>query len=168
MTLPNIASINNYGSGVLVDAVPLVDSSSEMPASALNALRNDAASMTATAPRVIFQYTGSASNPSVQSSSTWTAGIDAVWGNSPSYLPVMTRTGTGAYTVQLPSSVADQIGNTNLVNIRAVRGNLLSGTTAAVIICNITSSSTFTIKQFLCTTGAANDLVGVTVFIEVF
>src|SRR5258708_6071787 len=99
MTLPNSSSISNYGSGILVDATPLVDPTSELGAAALNPLRNDVAAMTSTVPRVIFQFTGSATTPTIASSSTWTAGNDSVYGNAPAVVPTLLRTGTGAITV---------------------------------------------------------------------
>lgn len=158
-TLPNIASINNYGSGVLTDAVPLVDPTSELGAAALNPLRNDCSAMTATATRLVFQFAGSATAPALTSSATWTSGIDSVWGNAGAYNPTLTRTGTGLITVQLPSTVQDQIGSpSTLVNIRFAECVVCSGTTPANTICNVTSSSTFTIRLY--NTGTLSDFVG--------
>lgn len=173
MTLPNSSSINAYGSGVLVDAVPLVDPTSELGAAALNPLRNDVAAMTATVPRLLFQYRGNSSgNPTVATSATWTAGNDSVWGNAPANTPVMTRTSTGIYTVQLPSTVSDQIGNNNLVNIRFAKAFLIddSGGSPANVICTVTSASTFRIKQYFLNSGAwqLSDFNSVLFGVEVF
>lgn len=174
MTLPNSSSINAYGSGVLVDAVPLVDPTSEIGAAALNALRNDVSAMSATAPRLIFQYKGNSSgNPSVQASSTWTAGHDSVWGNAPAVVPVMTRSSTGIYNVQLPSTVADQIGNnSNLVNIRFAKAFMIDdgGGSPASVICTVTSASTFRIKQYFLNSGSwqLSDFNNILFAVEVF
>ena len=172
MTLPNSSSINAYGSGVLVDAVPLVDPTSELGAAALNPLRNDVAAMTVVSPRLIFQFKGSNTTPTVQSSATWTAGNDSVWGNSVAVTPVMTRSGTGVYIVQLPASVSDQIGNTNLVNIRGATCTMMddSGGAPAGIITTVTSASTLRIKLFFLTGGAwaASDFNNILFFVTVY
>lgn len=173
MTLPNSSSINAYGSGVLVDAVPLIDPTSEMGAAVLNPLRNDVAAMTAVSPRLIFQYKGSTSTPTVQASSTWTAGHDSVWGNAPAVVPVLARTSTGVYTVQLPSTVADQIGNnSNLVNIRFAKAFMIddSGGSPASVICTVTSASTFRIHQYFLNSGSwqLSDFNNIMFAVEVF
>lgn len=169
MTLPNSSSINAYGSGVLVDAVPLVDPTSEIGAAALNPLRNDVAAMTTVSPRLIFQYQASATSPAVVSSATWTAGNDSVWGNANANLPIITRNSTGFYTVQLPSTVSDQIGNSNLVNIRYAKCFLIddSGTVPAIVTCTVISASTFRIKQYLAA-GSLSDFAGSLFVVEVF
>lgn len=166
MTLPNSSSINAYGSGILVDAVPLVDPTSEIGAAALNPLRNDVSAMTATVPRLLFQFNGSASSPIVSTSSTWTAGIDSVWGNAPALNPVLTRTGTGVITVQLPSTVQDQLFNAILVNIRNAEVSV-GGSTLGRAQTLITSASTFTVYLFS-SGGSANDLVGNVMFVKVY
>jgi hypothetical protein len=172
MTLPNSSSINAYGSGVLVDAVPLVDPTSELGAAALNPLRNDVSAMTATSPRLIFQYLGTSGTPAVASSATWTAGNDSHWGNAFAVQPVMARTSTGIYTVQLPSTVSDQIGNNNLVNVRFAVANMINdaGGSPAVCICTVTSSSTFRIKQYFLNSGSwqLSDFSGILFAVTVF
>jgi len=127
MTLPKSSSINAYGSGVLVDAVPLVDPTSELGAAALNPLRNDVAAMTATVPRCILQFTGTSSpTASIFSSATWTAGNDSNWGNAFAVQPVIYRVSTGQYMIKLPSTVSDQIGGTNLVSVRMASCQMIS------------------------------------------
>lgn len=172
MTLPNSSSINAYGSGVLVDAVPLVDPTSEMGAAALNPLRNDVAAMTATAPRCIFQFLGGAqeNNPPV-STSTWTAGCDSVWGNAAPVRPLITNVSPGVYTVQMPATVSDQIGNNNnLVSVRLATAHL-SATDAppspAVFSCDVMSASTFRIRCWDLT-GTLNNFPGFLISVMVF
>jgi hypothetical protein len=147
MTLPASSSINNYGSGVLVDAVPLVDPTSEMPAAAMNPFRNDCSAMTATAIRCLFQFKAIDSDgaASIYSSATWTAGMDSVWGNAVAVQPTIVRSDTGIYNVTMVASVPDQIGGTNLVNVRFVEGSKITGVGGAFITCVVTSASTFNI-----------------------
>lgn len=166
MSLPNKASLNDYG-GILSDAVPVEDSTIEISADSLNACRNDVAAMTNTVPILIFQYAGASTNPVITSSSTWTAGVDSVWGNAPANNPTFVRNSAGVYTVTLPTSVNDSLGNSILVNIRAVSGTIISNPTPGHILCQVTSSTTFTIKQFTAS-GSANDLVGSLIFIQVY
>lgn len=167
MTFPAPATINNYGSGVLIDAVPLVDPTSEMPASALNNLRNDCASMTTQCPICIFQFVGSATAPSLVSTATWTAGINAGWGNNPLNNPSFTRTATGTVQVTMPTDVPDQIGGTNLVNIRGVVIKSMEASfnphSASGVV---NSSNQFT--MYLGSGGSASDAAGVVFFVEIF
>lgn len=165
MTLPSSADIESYG-GVLVDAVPLIDPESELSADSLNEVRSDVAAMTRTSPRAIFQFTGSASSPTVTSSSTWNAGHDAVWGNANAVKPTLSRSSTGVITVTFPSSITDTLGNTVPVVLRAGRGSIASGSTPGFIIVEVTSASTLTIRMFNST--VASDLVGSLILIEVF
>lgn len=169
MTLPNSSSINAYGSGVLVDAVPLVDPTSEMGAAALNPLRNDVAAMTTTAPRCIFQFTGGIqSDNHPTSSATWVSGCDTVWGNAAPVQPSITWVSTGTYSIQLPSTVSDQIGNSNLVNVRFAivqLANLFSF--PGVFIVQINSASTFTIKCYKLD-GSLNDFESFLLSVVVF
>ena len=170
MTLPNSSSINAYGSGVLVDAVPLVDPTSEMGAAALNPLRNDVAAMTTTSPRLIFQFRGLAGSPSVASTPTWTAGNDSHWGNTFAVQPVFTHTTTGTYLVQLPATVSDQIGNNNLlVNVRFAVCHMVDNPsgTPGIGICEITSSSTFTIRLYTLG-GSLDDFIGTLFAVTVY
>jgi hypothetical protein len=168
MTLPLKASINNYGSGVLIDEVALVNPESELSAKDLNNLRNDTAAMTATAPILLFQFDGYAGTPiAIASSATWISGWDSTWGNNHTYVPVITRTSIGLLSVQLSASVPDFIGNTNLVNIRNAEACLVSGTTPGSFICNVTSASTFTIRMYNLS-GTLTDNVGNLVFVKVF
>ena len=168
MTLPNSSSINSYGSGILVDAIPMIDPTSELGAAALNPLRNDVSAMTAVVPRCIFQFHGSASTPSIYSSATWTAGMDSVWGNTLAVQPTLSRTATGIVVVTMPASVSDQIGNNILVNVRAVEVSKMGGSTPGVFSCVVNSASQFTINIYAASTAVANDFVDSIMFVKVF
>ena len=168
MTLPLISSLNTYG-GTLQDAVPLIDPTSELPAAALNPLRNDVSAMTATAPRLLFQFLGtSGSSAPIASTATWTSGIDSVWGNSPALNPVITHIDTGIYQATLPASVPDQIvgSSENLVNVRFGRVFAMSNGTFPIGNVVVQSSNTF--KMYLQVSGSLDDCVGVLLVVEVY
>jgi hypothetical protein len=166
MTLPNSSSINAYGSGILVDAVPLVDPTSELGAAALNPLRNDVSAMTAVSPRLLFQFLGVGSNPVVSATATWTAGNDSVWGNAPAVTPTMVRSSAGVILVTLPATVQDQLGNSILVNIRNADVHV-GGSTPGRGQVSVTSASTFTIYLFN-SSNAASDLTSSLIFVKVY
>lgn len=168
MTLPNSSSLNAYGSGTLIDAVPLVDPTSELGAAALNPLRNDVSAMTAVVPRCLFQFTGTAGTPVVSTSATWTAGNDSVYGNAPAVTPTMVRNSTGNITVTLPASVSDQLTGSSpiLLNIRNAEVSV-GGSTVGKGQVTINSASTFTIFLFN-SSNAASDLVSSLIFVKVY
>lgn len=165
MTLPNSSSINAYGSGVLVDAVPLVDPTSEMGAAALNPLRNDVSAMTATAARAIFQFVGDATS-GIASTATWTAGFDSVWGNSAAVQATVQASTGGKYLITFPASVSDQIGNNILVNIRNAKATI-GGASLGTAVVTITSASTFEI-QLYDSVNTPTFLPNSLIFVEVF
>ena len=165
MGLPNSSDISTYG-GILADAVPLIDPNSEISAASLNVLRTDAAAMTRVARRCIFQFTGSATLPTIASTSVWSAGNDAVYGNANAYVPVVARTALGVVTVQLPASIIDALGNTILLNIRTGDARINASTPGFVNVV-VTSSSTATLYLFNAS-GAASDLAGLLMSVELY
>jgi hypothetical protein len=169
MTFPSKSSLNSYGDGVLVDQFAVVNPQSELTAANLNNLRNDCAAMTTTAPILHFQFDGysGTTNPVVVSSSTWATGWDSAWGNNNIYVPTITWVSTGELHVQLPAQVPDQIGGTNLVNIRYARATICSKDTAGVLSCYVMSSSTFGITLFGLN-NALYDFPGSLIVVEVF
>lgn len=168
MTLPNSSSINAYGSGILVDAVPTVDPTSEMPAAAMNAMRNDVSAMTATAPRCIMQYNGTST---IVHSNTWASGFDSNWGNALPVQPVISHIFTGAYSIQFPSTVQDQLGNSILVNIRNARATMMASAVNAPAqgLCSVWVNAASVITVFTTDySGTPADFTGATIFLEIF
>lgn len=159
------STIATYG-GALVDAIPVVDPSSEISAASLNRLMSDTAATTQTRPMAVFQFAGSATAPALASTGTFPVGFRSLWGNGSLMLPTFVRTGTGAITVTLPASTTDDLGNTVLLNVSGVRASVMSGTTFGAILPNIVSSNQFTLSMQ--SGSSASDLAGSLIFVEVF
>lgn len=168
-TLPTLPTISSYGSvAVMVDAVPLKDASSEWSATSINPLRNDLTSAAQTSAKCLFQFDGYNGPVAITPTATWATGFDGHWGNTePILYPTLTRASQGVINVQMPASVPDAIGGSNLINVRAVKASVASGTAPATFICTVTSASTFTISIFN-PSGTATDLVGSLILVEVF
>ena len=166
MTLPLSANLSTYG-GVLIDATPMTDPESEISASSLNQLRYDAACMTRTSPRVIFQFTGSATAPALASTATWATGHDAHYGNTNPVAPVLTRASTGVINIAFPATVTDELGTPVSLNVRMAQAQIASGSTPGFLIAIVTNSSTIQLKMFN-TSGAATDLVGSVINVAVY
>ena len=170
MTLPNISNINSYG-GPFADALPQQDPQTELASSAYNATINDCSAMTATVPRLVFQFIGSAGTPALASTATWAAGVDSVWGNAPANNPVLTHLTTGAVHVELPAEVTDQLGNQISVNVRFVEVSSAIATanwptSIPQASCDVLNSSSFNI--FLAQSLAADDCVGILLTVKVY
>jgi hypothetical protein len=167
MTLPQTASINSYG-GLLEDALPVVDPTSEIDAASLNALSNDCSAMTSTAPRALLQFTTGASgeNPAIYSSSNWTTGFDSVWGNASGYLPTFTYAGTGVYIITYPASVPDQLGNLNPLIVRAATVDNLTYNEPCFF--NTLSTGNQTSVFVYNSSGDAANIANLVLFVEIF
>ena len=165
-TLPNVQSISSYG-GPFQDALPQQDPTTEVASSSFNQLINDASAATATQPRAIFQFTGSATTPALASTSTWSSGFSSVFGSASAVLPVFVRNSIGNITITFPATVPDQLGNTNTLNLRAGRANLTSGSTASPsFIVSVVSSNQ--INVLMQAAGSLSDFAGSTIFVECF
>lgn len=167
MTLPLSSDISNYG-GLLVDAVPIVDPSSEVSASSLNNERTDTALMTRVSTRCVFQFTGSATAPAVASTPTWTVGNDAVWGNASGVTPLLTRSTTGVVNVQFPSTVTSPVDGVSSIGVVIRNGKaFVGGATCSHAQVTVTSASQATVYLFNAS-GSPSDLAGMLILVEVF
>lgn len=116
MALPGSATIDTYG-GVLNDARPMDDPTTQRKASASNEEANDVAMMTRTSVRAFFTFVGHATTPAVQDH--W-----AQWGDSPGLAPVLTLGITGVIDVEFPETVVDDRGEEHTLVVRAGWANV--------------------------------------------
>jgi hypothetical protein len=165
MPLPVSSDISTYGAPY-TDAIPAQDPTSELAASPANQMFADVAAMTRTSPRLILQFTGSATAPALSATTTWATGWDSLWGNASGYNPTLTRNSTGNITLQIPSSITDSLGNTQLPNLRTGKG-CVCGSTAGSVQVLVTSASTATVYLFNAA-GSPNDLAGTLCLVELF
>lgn len=95
----------------------------------------------------------------------------AVWKNVTPTTPTLARTGTGVFTITVPSVVSDEydasLGLTNNITValQAANGNI-EGTTFGFINCSA-SGNVITINTANAA-GSPNDLAGVTVFVTAY
>lgn len=166
MSLPGKATLSSYG-GILQDAVPQIDPETEISADSLNQCRLDVASMTRVSEIARLQFLGSASDPTLNSSSTWSVGFDSVWGNSVvADRPTAVHTSTGVITWTFPVSIEDELGNTVLINLRGGTAQVADAALSFAQV-KITSSNTCVVYLFNAA-GSANDLVGKNIIVSLF
>jgi hypothetical protein len=122
MTLPNRASLGTYG-GALNDYSPVVDATTDRPASGTNNAYNDTAMLSNTAIRAWCKWTTNGTGvPALVSH--W-----ALWGTGVGVAPVPAYSGTvGVFTITWPVTVTDYITNAGSPGYNgAITLNLLGG-----------------------------------------
>lgn len=102
MALPQTGSLVGYGGG-LNDFAPVIDPTTDRPASGANVAYSDVAGMTHTAVRAWAQFTWNGSGAPTL------VVHDANWGNALGVAPTVVRTGAGLGTVTWPATVANEI-----------------------------------------------------------
>ena len=164
MTLPNKSSIDTYG-GITRDAFPISDPKTEIGSDSLNPMKSDIAALTATAPRIIFQFKGGTSLPTL-------VFFDTVFGNGSGVSPVLGRTATGVFTFQFPAIVSDALGNTIALNLRMAEATAAGFVTTAIDgqfalpVCTITGSNTVNVTLVRASDATANDFAGVNINVK--
>lgn len=112
MALPDIDGYPTLG-GELNEARAVTDPTTDLPKAADCTTRADVAAMTRTISRgfCAFSWSGSAIT---------LVEFEAVWAASAGYGPTVTRTGTGTFNVELPTTVPDAraVGGTCNINVR--------------------------------------------------
>jgi len=153
----NIQSVGCYGKvnyQNLPPSDPTVDYDNTLLAPAIT----DIANMSMTAPRFVARLTLAATTGALVINS-W----EAVWQNATSTTPVFVRTGTGTFTLTLPSNVSDQytqsIGNPSIipVNLLSCVGSFENGTFG---FCNFSCSTNVITINTANSGGSASDLAG--------
>ncbi|MFA5186344.1 MAG: hypothetical protein WC551_07715 [Patescibacteria group bacterium] len=123
MTLPAIDSAAAWGADTWTDFEPIVDPTTELPASVAKTIAADTAAMTHTAVRAWVRFL----------CATYTSGTvactvvdhDSVWGSATA--PTVDEVAAGQYTITWPASVTDELGAIHTLAIRAPLQPALSG-----------------------------------------
>lgn len=148
--LPDIADINELG-GVLTNAWPVEDPTTDMDAGADNKSRSNVAMMSNTALRGWVRFTAAASAGAL-------IAHNAVWGNGVAVIPTLGRTGVGVATITFPTTVTDPLGVSHTVNIRAAWANSRGAGTFFQAECLPSSANVVTV--YIATgAGVASDAV---------
>lgn len=153
MPLPDIDDVTILG-GVLNNAYPVTDPTTDLDAAADNKARNNNAGMTHTAKRAWCRFY--AANPVTDPASNV---HDAVWGDAIADKPVAARTGVGIFTVTWPTTVDNlltQAGATTAqggeagvsVNIRTATVSVEASTTFRHAQATVTSANVVTVHVF--------------------
>ena len=159
--LPETTDIYELG-GVLANAWPVEDPTTDMDAGADNKSRSNVAMMSNTAIRGWVRFTSAASTVAML-----LVAHNAVWGNGASVVPTLARTGVGIFTVTFPTTVLDPLGVSHTVNIRAAWMNSRGGSSFFQGECIPTSANVATI--YIATgAGVASDAAGVDFDVFIF
>jgi hypothetical protein len=149
-----IKTIQNYG-GPYVDQSPLRNPQTQLSATRANRLMEDAAQLTRTSGKSWVSFPTALINGAI----AVTAGRSH-FGTGSGQFPVVTRTGTGLYTITYAASYTDAIDIVETVGFVAsggiVRSLVTSGHVQTTEVANIISVAVFTLA------GAASDLGGST------
>ena len=157
MALPDKDDIDTYG-GEKSDYAPIEDPTTDTAASEFNSLKCSVAMGSRTAVRAWVKFTTHATTPVLVSH-------DAVWGNSVSVAPTVTRTGAGIFVVTWPAYVDDELGTAHSLNLQLGWSNV-SSTTCYFTQASVNTANTVAVYTFN-TSFAANDIAGnnITVFV---
>jgi len=162
--LPNSSDLASYG-GVKVNYAPVENPQTDFDAPTLSQMIGDAASSTRTVPRGYVRLTLNATDGYIVLNS-W----DAVWKSVTTTVPVIHHAATGTYTITFPTVVSDEwdaaqqppVLNNNTVNIMAIYGCDVEGSTLAFAQATISSANVITLYTFN-SAGSANDLASTVV-----
>lgn len=101
-------TIGNY-TGPKVDAKPVANITTQLPASAWNRQAEDTAQLTRTAPRAIVVFTATAVAPPTTVASA-NVTVRSLWGTGDAQKPTISKTATGRYTLTFSTSYNDGLG----------------------------------------------------------
>lgn len=167
MPLPASSTISNFdGDNKVNGPIPPAIQATDWDNPSLGRATSDVAGLGQCAPRFTARLT-LASTTGGLSLVQWRA----VWQNVTTTTPILARTGTGVFTITLPTFVSDEydfsLGTANniAVNFFAGDGNI-EGSTAGMIQVSA-SGNVVTIHTFN-SSGSANDLAGVTIFVKAY
>jgi hypothetical protein len=162
--LPNSSTISSYGAfgKTNYQNLPPSDPSYAWDNTMLGPGIADISNMSQTAPRFEISMVLAATTGALVLNQWW-----AVWQLATATSPVLTRVGTGHFTVTLPVNVSDQYSqsvstpNSIAVNMqRCLGSNLEGGSTFGFV--NVSCSTNVITIYTADHTGSASDLVGVT------
>ncbi len=152
MTTPR--SIDSYG-GVFADAFPVEDPTTEISATYDNRLHEDVAQMSATTIKVIAKFlTIAAAAPQ-----TAAATSERSHGNFLAPSVVVTKTGTGEYTLTWPTTFTDALGVVETLALSFSHGDKIASGTPAHVETFPSGSNTIDVYVYDMA-GAATDLGG--------
>ena len=153
MPLPDTDDYTATFGGSKTNYAPIEDVTTDEDAAVRNAYVADVAMMTATATRGWVRFTASATAPTL-------VAHNANWGTGAGVAPTLARTAVGVFTITIPATVTDPLGNTHTVNIRAAWMNSRGGSSFFQGECIPTSANVVTI--YIATgAGVASDAAGV-------
>jgi hypothetical protein len=135
--LPDVLSFDELG-GVKTDYIPVIDPTTDLSALNLNLARDGVAQMSRTALRGWIRFATAATSGAMVLSD-W----ETTWKADVSTLPVLARSTAGVFTLTLPASVLDALGNTHTINLRAA--SVSAETFPIVVAASISSANVITV-----------------------
>jgi hypothetical protein len=158
MPFPQKQTLATYG-GALNDLAPVSDPTTDRAAASANEAYASTAAMTRTASQLWVRY------KTVAGAAPVLMAWNAAWPKIGNAAPALSYGGTGSVVVTLPTSILDELGNTQTVYLLAARrpnaeGATLYGASASVLAPNLAQVLLFTAA------GALTDAAGTVVFAE--
>jgi len=140
MPLPDIDDYNATFGGSKVNYAPVEDVTTDEDAAVRNAYVADVAMMTPTAIRGWVRFTAQATTGAML-----VVAHNANWGTGAGVAPVLARTGVGIFTITVPATVTDPLGNTHTVNLRDAWVNARGAATFLFRDAVVTSANVITV-----------------------
>jgi hypothetical protein len=155
-TLPGTNTFAQFG-GTKVDYSQVTDSTTDWSADQISSMAAATAQMTRTAVRGMVRFVAGGS-PVLATSNSY----ESVWRADTLTVPVIANTGTGIFTVTLPSVVNDPQGNPINLNLTSCQVTL-EGSILGVVNASVTAANTITVYTGNSSMVANNLTTGTTV-----
>jgi len=162
MALPNSSVLSTYGASAKVNYqnLPPSDQTVSWDNTKLAPAIGDVAGLTLTAPRFICQFTLANSTGSLVLNNWF-----SVWKNATPTTPILTRTGTGLFTITLPVNVSDEytqsVGTPSVIPVSLTTPlSAVFANGGAFGFVNVGCTANVVLISTANTSGTASDLIG--------
>lgn len=152
-TLPDIAALADFG-GAMTNGAPVENPTTDRDASLANLERASTAAMTRTVWRFWVRFHWDAVNSALVLDSH-----DSNWGNGAPVAPTLIRLSQGVFTVTVPPTVTDELGNPHSVSFRGATASQETGSTPRFVQASV--SSNVVLLAIYDNTNALSDPAGV-------
>lgn len=142
---------------------PVEDPTTDVDAAFLNEVFADSAAMTHTVTRAIVKFVGATYSGSGTDHPA-VASHDAVWGSGSGVTPTIDHAATGAYVINWPTAITDELGVVHTIAIRYPLAPVVIG--ADGLRAKVTAFTANTITIATTSAGAASDLNGTTIIVS--
>jgi len=163
MTLPDKTDTIATLGGILANAEPVTDATTDLDADADNKARANNAMMSRTACQALRRFTGHATTPADPGSGLVHR---ALWGSAVGVKPPVTKGGTGIYLVTWAATQNDELGVSHSLNLEIARAWVeVTGATLILATARITAPNIVEVRVYTMA-GALTDAVASNIVVQ--